>query len=149
MTLVACGTLAYSQSPLAPDAPKDKPVSAESEQLAALDRAIAPYVKKAKETYPDAKKRYLQGLPPGHVFFLVTRLRDKNEASEQVFIEILSIADGKANGIIASDIHLVEGFKRGQAYSFPESALIDWLISKPDGTEEGNVVGKFLDTYQP
>jgi hypothetical protein len=23
------------------------------------------------------------------------------------------------------------------------------MISRPDGTEEGNVVGKFLDTYRP
>jgi hypothetical protein len=26
-----------------------------------------------------------------------------------------------------------------------EPVLIDWLITKPDGSEEGNVVGKFLD----
>jgi hypothetical protein len=29
------------------------------------------------------------------------------------------------------------------------SALLDWLITRPDGTEEGNVVGKFIDTYRP
>ena len=27
--------------------------------------------------------------------------------------------------------------------------VLDWTISKPDGTEEGNFVGKFLDTYRP
>lgn len=32
--------------------------------------------------------------------------------------------------------------------SFAESMLIDWTISKPDGTEEGNYIGKFLDDYQ-
>jgi hypothetical protein len=30
-----------------------------------------------------------------------------------------------------------------------EAELLDWLITKPDGSEEGNVVGKFLDTYRP
>ena len=30
-----------------------------------------------------------------------------------------------------------------------ESDVLDWTISKPDGTEEGNFVGKFLDTYKP
>jgi hypothetical protein len=117
--------------------------------MAALEIAIAPYVKKAKETYPAAKKRYLEGLPPKHIFFLVTRLHDKKGNFEQVFVEIRSITDGKAKGIIASDINNVEGFKRGQEFSFPESELVDWLISKPDGTEEGNVVGIFLDTYKP
>jgi hypothetical protein len=32
-----------------------------------------------------------------------------------------------------------------RGYSFQESELVDWLISRPDGSEEGNVVGKFLD----
>lgn len=137
------------QSPLAPNAPKDKPVSAEAAQMAALEIAIVPYVKKAKETYPAAKKRYLEGLPPKHIFFLVTRLHDKKGTFEQVFIEIQSITDGKVKGIIASDINRVEGFRRGQEFSFRESELLDWLISKPDGTEEGNVVGNFLDTYKP
>jgi hypothetical protein len=29
-----------------------------------------------------------------------------------------------------------------------EPVLIDWLITKPDGSEGGNVVGKFLDTQK-
>jgi hypothetical protein len=37
----------------------------------------------------------------------------------------------------------------GDRYATAETELLDWLITKPDGTEEGNVVGKFLDTYQP
>ena len=41
------------------------------------------------------------------------------------------------------------GYGMGQFYSLPESQLIDWMIAKPDGTEEGNEVGKFLDTYHP
>jgi hypothetical protein len=43
---------------------------------------------------------------------------------------------------------IVSGFKLGQTYTFNESDLIDWFISKPDGSEEGNVVGKFLDTLK-
>jgi hypothetical protein len=145
-----CATLAFGQlSPLAPNAPKDKPVSAEAEQAAAFHRAISPYVEKARKTYPDAKKRYLEGLPPKHVFFLVTRLHDRTGTFEQVFIEIRSISKGIATGIVASEIHAVQGFKRGQEYAFPENEMLDWLISKPDGTEEGNVVGNFLDTYKP
>ena len=42
----------------------------------------------------------------------------------------------------------MSGYRGGDAYSFPETDLIDWTISKPDGTEEGNFVGNFLDSYQ-
>ena len=31
----------------------------------------------------------------------------------------------------------------------PELEVLDWTVSKPDGTEDGNFVGKFLDTYKP
>jgi hypothetical protein len=60
--------------PLASNAPKDQLVTAQGdarvhEQMAAQ----APYVEQARRTYPDARARYLAGLPPGHAF-----LYDKN-----------------------------------------------------------------------
>ena len=41
------------------------------------------------------------------------------------------------------------GTARGQSYTFPEEDLIDWMVARPDGSEEGNVVGVFLDSYRP
>lgn len=52
------------------------------------------------------------------------------------------------DGIIANQIVVVNGYSRGQKYSVKEPDILDWLISKPDGSEEGNFVGKFLDTYR-
>jgi hypothetical protein len=46
-------------------------------------------------------------------------------------------------------VTLAEGFKRRHRITFSETEMVDWVISKPDGTEEGNVVGNFLDTYEP
>jgi hypothetical protein len=43
----------------------------------------------------------------------------------------------------------VHGYSLGDRYAFPESELRDWLITRPDGTEEGNFVGRFLDSYEP
>lgn len=42
----------------------------------------------------------------------------------------------------------VTGYKRGDPHDLPEAEIVDWLISRPDGSEEGNVVGKFLDEWQ-
>src|SRR5207237_10623773 len=98
--------------------------------------------------YPEAKRRYLTGLPAGQHFFVVTNLRDGSGTSEQVFIAVVLIKDNRITGRIASDILGVKGFKNGDPYSFPESELVDWLITNPDGTEDGNVVGKFLDEWQ-
>jgi hypothetical protein len=139
-----------SPSPvLSPNAPKDQPVdvrgASEAEKYAA---AIAPYIEEGRKTYPHARKRYLEGLPAGHHFFAVARLQDDAGTSEQVFIAVASIRDGRITGRIANDVLGVKGFKNGDPYTFPEDELVDWLITRPDGSEEGNVVGKFLDEWQ-
>ncbi len=134
---------------LASSAPVDTPVNANDPAAAEkLRAAMAPYVQKARDTYPAAKKRYLAGLPLGHAFFATAQLRDGTGAIEQVYISVSDIRDGRISGRIASDIMSVRGFARSDPYSFPESELVDWLISRPDGTEEGNAVGKFLDEWQ-
>ncbi|HKR23541.1 MAG TPA: DUF2314 domain-containing protein [Pyrinomonadaceae bacterium] len=133
---------------LAPNAPKDKPVDAKGSEAEQLEEAIKPYIEKAKNTYPQAKARFLSGLPPKHTFFITTRLHDSSNRWEQVFIAVRQIKDGQVTGVIASNVHLVSGFREGDTYKFPESDMVDWTISKPDGTEEGNFVGNFIDTYQ-
>jgi hypothetical protein len=145
---------AFSQQPgpevyVAPNTPKDKPVSAKGSEVEHFEEAIKPYIETARRTYPEAKGRFLKGLPPKHSFFITTRLYDSAGRFEQVFIAVREITGGKIKGLIWSDVQLVPGYKYGDTYIFPESELIDWTISKPDGTEEGNFVGKFLDSYQP
>jgi uncharacterized protein YegJ (DUF2314 family) len=105
-------------------------------------------VERAKETYPQAKKQFLAGLPPKHTFYITTRVHDKQGRFEQVFVAVKEIKEGTIKGVISSDTVLVTKYKAGDAYSFSESELIDWTITRPDGSEEGNFVGKFLDTYK-
>jgi uncharacterized protein YegJ (DUF2314 family) len=152
--VLAAGAVGRAQEPdklpvLAPNAPVDKAQPVKSNQQKAFEEAIKPYVEKALKTYPAAKERFLAGLPAKHFFSVTTRLHDSAGHWEQVFIAVKEIKDGMITGLIASDIEVVSGYKAGDKYSFPESEVIDWTISKPDGTEEGNFVGKFLDTYKP
>ncbi|MBK6750423.1 MAG: hypothetical protein IPG67_10520 [Acidobacteria bacterium] len=151
--VLVISSVGFSQQPtpeihIAPNAPKDKPIDVVRGETQKFDEAIKPHIETAKRTYPQAKERFLKGLPPKHSFFITTRLRDPKGRFEQVFVAVKDIANGKVKGVIASDIQLVEGFKFGDPYTFQEGELIDWTISKPDGSEDGNFVGKFLDAYQ-
>jgi uncharacterized protein YegJ (DUF2314 family) len=147
---VALSVLAgVAAAQLAPNAPTDQPQPISDTQVTAFQKAIQPFVTQARATYPDAKKRFLAGLPQGQVFFVTTNLRDAEGRFEQVFIRVTSIKNGTLEGVISSQIQLLKSYSPGQHYSFAESEILDWLISKPDGSEEGNVVGKFLDTYRP
>jgi hypothetical protein len=135
---------------LAPDAPKDRPVlTAQRCIWNAMDRAMQPYIAQARASWPAARHRYIAGLPPRQSFFVTALLVDDFDRREQVFIAVDRIRDGRISGKIWNRVEVVRGYRLGERYTFPESELRDWLITKPDGSEEGNVVGRFLDTYEP
>ena len=147
--LTASGML-FAQSTLSANAPQDNPIGvADGEQHQKLLKAIAPYIQQAKNTWPAAKAKYLKGLPLNNVFFITAELVDMSGKREMVFIRVEQIDNGVIAGLIANDINTVVGFRLGQKYTIAESNIWDWTISKPDGSEEGNLVGKFLDTYVP
>ena len=134
---------------LAPNAPKDKPVSVAECQMRDLARAIEALALKARATLPDAVTRFRAGLPRGETFFVTTRLVDSVGRKEQIFVAVDSAPGQRLVGRIWSEVVLIKGYRNGQRYDLRQDAVIDWMISKPDGSEEGNEVGKFLDTYRP
>jgi hypothetical protein len=141
-------SLAPQRATASPKAPQDRPTEGRGKtEIDEMSAAMAPYIAKGRQTYPEAKKRYLAGLPSGRTFFVVTNLHDKTGTTEQVFVAVNSIRNGRITGRIATADLSVVGYKKGDTYSLPESDLLDWLITHPDGTEEGNVVGKFLDEW--
>src|ERR1043166_6947379 len=113
------------------------------EQVEAYDRAIAPYVAKARASYPSAKKRYLAGLPSGYTFAVWIRLYQNDEKTHQhrhedVFVAVEQIKNGTIRGYISNNLDLLTNYKKGQRIEFPESDVKNWVILRPDGTEEGN-----------
>lgn len=127
------------------NSPKDEPVQAStSSEREELERAIAPYIEQARKSYPDAKKRYLAGLPPKTRFSVVTKLHSPGGV-EAVFVTVTGIKGDQVTGHIDSDVRGVGGYKAGDSYTLSERDIVDWVIIRPDGSEEGNLVGKFLD----
>jgi len=129
--------------------PVDRPFAATQEVWDVIDKAIAPLVADARHAYPEARARYLSGLPAGHRFLVTARLYDQRGKFEQAFIEVSKIEGGRIEGIIANQMNGVQGYVRGQAHTVPEAAILDWTIVRPDASEEGNLVGRFLDYYRP
>jgi uncharacterized protein YegJ (DUF2314 family) len=109
-----------------------------------MERAIAPVIEQARKSYPDAKKRYLAGLPSGQRFSVVTKLQSPGR-TEAVFITVTAIKGNQIMGRIDSEIRGVAGYKAGESIILAESDIVDWVIVRPDGSEEGNLVGKFLE----
>ena len=128
-------------------APPDIPVGLAAEELKKFDAATQPYIAQARATYPQAKQRFQEGLGPGNVFYVSTKIGDAHGKREQVFVRIDRIDGDRLVGHVASKVLLVDGVRQNDAYELHEPELIDWTITRPDGSEEGNYVGKFLDAY--
>jgi uncharacterized protein YegJ (DUF2314 family) len=136
-------------SPRPENAPKDKPVTSSHDQVMTFEDAIAPYVARARATLPDVKKRFAKGLNKGEVLFVTIRLYGPDKKYEQVFVEVKSWKGQTINGLLSTAPELVKSHHQGEKLVVDEKDVYDWTISKPDGTEEGNFVGNFLDTYHP
>jgi uncharacterized protein YegJ (DUF2314 family) len=137
---------AFAQSNDYAKTPKDKPAPYSE----ALERALQPYIAQGRRTYPAAKKRFLAGLPPKYIFSVSRKIYDHpRNRVELVFVGVDSIKDGRVSGWLATHTTSVTKYHYGDQMSFPESEILDWAIIRPDGTEEGNIVGKFIDTWKP
>jgi hypothetical protein len=140
-------TIRYPIDPhVAANAPVDIPYTAKSARDMAAE--LAPYVAQARASWPAARARYLAGLPPRQAFFVTVELRDAKHRTERVFVAVDEIADGTVSGRIWNDIELVEGYSFRQSITVPESEVLDWTIARPDGSEEGNFIGKYLDSHR-
>lgn len=113
-----------------------------------VDAAMQPFIAEARRTWPYARDRFVRRtLPPGYDFFVTARLTDPVGRQEQVFVRVERIEGALIHGRVQSEINTVSGWRRGDRFSLNQADLIDWTIVAPDGTEEGNVVGRFLDTW--
>ncbi|HET9066126.1 MAG TPA: hypothetical protein VFN22_09950 [Gemmatimonadales bacterium] len=133
---------------IAPNAPADCALALSATQQDQIDVALAPLFAEARRTWPAVRDRYRQGLPGERSLFVTTRIFDPDGRNETVFIAVDSVASNRITGRIWNRLMSVRSFRPRQQISFADSLLLDWTITQPDGSEEGNAVGKFLDRCQ-
>jgi hypothetical protein len=54
----------------------------------------------------------------------------------------------KIDGKIRNQIVLISGYHENQSILIAEAEVIHWVIVSPDGSEEGNWSGKFIDAFR-
>ena len=154
LSLVLLAAVSCTRPPLpepsapqvAPNAPPDVPINAvDSAGTNQLFTLMEPCIMVAQHTYADAKRRYVAGLPHDQSFFVTTRLQDVQGRREQVFVAVNRIERDTVWGRIWNELRTVRGFATGQTVAVPEAEVIDWTITHPDGTEEGNHLGYLID----
>jgi hypothetical protein len=128
---------------LASNAPADQLFSADPSS----DREYQRLIQKARSELPGVRERFQRGLPSNHHLFITTVVRHANSA-EQLFVSVRDWSNADVvDGLIASQAH-TPGYRAGDPIKVAMGDIIDWTISRPDGSEEGNALGKYLESGQ-
>jgi len=114
--------------------------------LARDQAALAEPVREALRTLPQAKKKFLAGLPSGDQFLLSVRVAATDTSIRKAAARVLGWHGNTVQALLLPAPADSAGPVEPLPVSFPETAVLDWTLLRASGREEGNYVGKFLDT---
>ena len=107
--------------------------------------ALADPVREALRTLPQAKKRFLAGLPNGDQFLLSVRVIATDTSFRQASARVLGWHGNTVQALLLPDAASAPGAAEPVPVSFPETAVVDWTLLRASGREEGNYVGRYTD----
>lgn len=114
--------------------------------LARAETALADPVREALRTLPRAKKQFLAGLPDGDQLLLSVRVLATDTSFRQASARVLGWRGGAVQALLLPGAPDAAGPAEPTPVSFPEAAVLDWTLRRASGREEGNYVGRYLDT---
>ncbi|WP_210514032.1 hypothetical protein [Hymenobacter terricola] len=114
--------------------------------LAREETALADPVREALRTLPQAKKKFLAGLPNGDQFLLSVRVIATDTSFRQVSARVLGWHGTTVQALLLPGAADSAAPTEPTPVSFPETAVVDWLLLRASGREEGNYVGRYTDT---
>ncbi|MBO7413496.1 MAG: DUF2314 domain-containing protein [Fibrobacter sp.] len=114
-----------------------------------MEKLIAPYIEKAKATFPAVKKKYIAGdyVRENRQLDVQIEFADKGGTKEMVFVHVTQCLGNRFQGIIVNEIQLLKEFKKGDEVSFTQDQVKNWVVVDSLGNEEGNFVGKAIEAF--
>ncbi len=113
--------------------------------LARDETALADPVREALRTLPQAKKKFLAGLPLGDQFLLSVRVIATDTSFRQASARVLGWHGNTVQALLLPPADAAPKAEPTPV-SFPETAVVDWTLLRASGREEGNYVGRYIDT---
>lgn len=111
------------------------------------ETALADPMREALRTLPQAKKKFLAGLPIGDQFLLSVRVIATDTSFRQASARVLGWHGNTVQALLLPPADATTKTEPTPV-SFPETAVVDWTLLRASGREEGNYVGRYLDVDQ-
>ena len=117
--------------------------------LARNETALADPVREALRTLPQAKKKFLAGLPIGDQFLLSVRVIATDTSFRQASARVLGWHGNTVQALLLPEITTaITTPAEPTPVTFSEAAVVDWTLLRASGREEGNYVGRYHETAQ-
>jgi hypothetical protein len=139
------GHTSSAQGPSAPVVLTDAPTAPAGlrEKLVRADSALAEPLQQARRTLTQVRKRYTAGLANGEKCLVMVRVQASDTSFRQVQARVIGWRNGAVQALISPTPKATVADLR--PVSFPETAVLDWTILQPNGRQEGNFIGRYLD----
>ena len=98
-------------------------------------------ITRARATFPEAKRRFLAGLPVGYELFVEA---EPKEGFDGALIAVDNILSSQIVGHWPASMQAATYEETTRAYILSEEYLTDWIIVRPDGVTEGNFHSRLL-----
>lgn len=115
--------------------------------LARDEMVLADPMREALRTLPQAKKKFLAGLPIGDQFLLSVRVIATDTSFRQASARVLGWHGNTVQALLLTEsATALTNTAESMPVTFPEAAVVDWTLLRASGREEGNYVGRYTDT---
>jgi hypothetical protein len=81
-----------------------------------------------------------------HFLTVTVPVRDGDGHFELSYLYVDRVDRGIITGRIAGDLEIVHGLRHNDVYRVPESEILDWGITMPDGSTKGDFMLPFINT---
>ena len=100
--------------------------------------ALADPVQEALRTLPQAKKKFLAGLPQGDQFLLSVRVVATDTGFRQASARVVGWHGTAVQALLLPSAADSTGPTEPTPVSFPKTAVVGWTLLRASGREEGN-----------
>jgi uncharacterized protein YegJ (DUF2314 family) len=103
---------------------------------------------RARKKVLSISKRYAKEPPFGEQLLVKVPFETSEGGSEWMWVEVVRWNGDKIDGILQNDPFDVPALKAGSRVQAKASDVFDYILSKADGSREGNETGELLEARE-
>lgn len=104
---------------------------------------MAAASERARKAFFAQEERFRRGLAPGEHLLIKAGFKAADQ-TEFMWVEVTKWKKDAIEGILSSDPYYVKKLRAGMRVTVALADVYDYILYKPDGSEEGNETGKVL-----